>query len=1233
MIRIWSLVKRLLNLLHQLLFLVLLTLVLGKLLAFSFSLYAESHRDTIERWATSLVGTRIGIEHIQTDWAGFTPRLWLRNLTLGDKERLALGDVLVGMDLGALPRWKQNLPIKIRLTGTRVQILRDAQGRTRVIGLPETRHKLGLPSQIQLKNARIDFTDLKRQTEVSQEHLDLLLISRGKRTSLSVHSTTQNFRLRGEIQGQLNRPDWSGRFWSQGQDVNVQPLLQAYLPPQYRIQGANISFQAWSLWQQGQHRNSRLQFATGNTRLLLPGKPEITISRIAADLMYTPSASGFELHIADLNLNINAYAWPTTDLALSLQDETLQLGISRLDLAALQSLLPLLSNNEALLDILHKTQPRGLLEHVRATIEQPLASSSFWFKTRFRNLSAAAWQQFPGLLNLTGTLHFGPQRAKIILDSQDTEINLPRLFRNPLAFRRITGTLLWEQWENQAWSLKSSKIIADNADLQTISRVLLRKKPEQPLFMDLQTDFQQGEASHASRYYPVGIMPPNLVKWLDQAIVSGRVSSGSFVYYGPAGKGKSKHFPFHRTHDGHFEVDFDVEKVHLSYHPEWPPLHDVSAHVRFHNNALSIHSGKGRIFNSRIRRAKVRINPLKLARGVSIEGVVSGPLQDPFKFITNSPLRKKLHSVITELKPEGKGALKMDIRVPLRHSKRPPLFKGELTLNNAGLEIPRQSLRLKQISGLLRLDMQGVYAEGIQAQLLGGSIAASLQSTAESVRIQAQGQLPASGLIRQYPLLQKLQLSGASDFTINLDLPKTGYPQQSAKLDIHSRLQGLSLSLPPPLGKNHTTVIPFRYQQTLFSQTPHTQIEYGNDFSARLQRNPQGRISLDLKLSQMDLRRWLAWLGTQTAGTDELPPLKHFRIETGKLQAGPLQTANLILDMNKVNQQWSGHIESPQIRGQLAYSEAGSKELRIDLDKLHLQTIATETRMAPTPDSHVIPDSIPNLHIECSDFRYNKARLGQLTLVSRKQLGTHDIRQLSVRGKLLELKLEGSWSRTLKGSKTHLEGRITTPDTGKLLKKTKGLDFLSGSKAYASLSLDWPAAPFQGSLDKLRGEAELNMSQGRFRKIHPGLARILGLLNISTLGRRLKLDFKDLYKEGLAFDTIIGSFQFLDGLLITNNLEISGPSSSMFIAGSADLIQETYDAVLTVTPRLDTTLPIAGAIAGGPAAGVAVLLAQQLFSEELKDIQSFQYVIIGPWDNPQVIRKKNRSKSHKAKIH
>ena len=53
---------------------------------------------------------------------------------------------------------------------------------------------------------------------------------------------------------------------------------------------------------------------------------------------------------------------------------------------------------------------------------------------------------------------------------------------------------------------------------------------------------------------------------------------------------------------------------------------------------------------------------------------------------------------------------------------------------------------------------------------------------------------------------------------------------------------------------------------------------------------------------------------------------------------------------------------------------------------------------------------------------------------------------------------------------------------------------------------------------------------------------------------------------------------------------------------------------------MGASLPVAGALAGGPAVGAALLLFSQVFKEPLKGMTRGYYRITGPWENPNVER-------------
>ena len=62
--------------------------------------------------------------------------------------------------------------------------------------------------------------------------------------------------------------------------------------------------------------------------------------------------------------------------------------------------------------------------------------------------------------------------------------------------------------------------------------------------------------------------------------------------------------------------------------------------------------------------------------------------------------------------------------------------------------------------------------------------------------------------------------------------------------------------------------------------------------------------------------------------------------------------------------------------------------------------------------------------------------------------------------------------------------------------------------------------------------------------------------------------------------------------------------------------ERDYEQRVTVTPRFGGALPIAGVLAGGPAVGVAVLLAERLMQKGIEQATRYHYALTGSWDRP-----------------
>ena len=148
----------------------------------------------------------------------------------------------------------------------------------------------------------------------------------------------------------------------------------------------------------------------------------------------------------------------------------------------------------------------------------------------------------------------------------------------------------------------------------------------------------------------------------------------------------------------------------------------------------------------------------------------------------------------------------------------------------------------------------------------------------------------------------------------------------------------------------------------------------------------------------------------------------------------------------------------------------------------------------------------------------------------------------------------------------------------------------------------------------------LKITDGRVLEIDPGAGRIFGLISLQALPRRLSLDFSDMFRKGFSFDKIEGDFILKGGVATTENLVMEGPAARLEAQGKIGLSARNYDQVVTVTPNVSSSLPVAGAVVGGMGVGAAILLAQQLLEPEIDKATRVKYSVTGQWDDPVIKR-------------
>jgi uncharacterized protein YhdP len=179
---------------------------------------------------------------------------------------------------------------------------------------------------------------------------------------------------------------------------------------------------------------------------------------------------------------------------------------------------------------------------------------------------------------------------------------------------------------------------------------------------------------------------------------------------------------------------------------------------------------------------------------------------------------------------------------------------------------------------------------------------------------------------------------------------------------------------------------------------------------------------------------------------------------------------------------------------------------------------------------------------------------------------------------------------------------------------------MQGGSGSARARLAWAGPLLVPDIAGLSGAVDIDLTDGRLHEIEPGAGRLLGLVSLDVIPRRLRLDFRDVYTQGLAFDQMVGAAVIDGGDLLLPELRIASPAAVVRVSGRTGLVARDFDQSIVVVPRLRSTLPIVGALLGGPVTGAVVLLVERALGigDQMEEAARVEYFVTGPWSDPEV---------------
>ena len=887
---------------------------------------------------------------------------------------------------------------------------------------------------------------------------------------------------------------------------------------------------------------------------------------------------------------------------------------------------------------------RGKIEHLNAQMARAAEDGTLQYTVdaSLTDVGFEPIERAPGFAGISGTLSADESQGELKVAARDVKFRLPRMFRHGLEADTADGTLTWTV-NDSAVEVRSDELRLEGDDGRAAGSLHLTLPRDGGLpVLELSARGEALRVSSTGKYVPGHKLSRRTLAWFDRAFVDGQISAATFEMNGPI-----RLFPF-RNDEGRFVATAQVENAALVYHDDWLPATGIDAQVTFENEGMVVRANAARVGGLTTRNTTAEIKDFK-EKELRISAIAGGDLKDAFDFLRASPLASTTFGEQLA-RIEGQGALNADVKLffPIgAMDKRDVRVSAQVS--NGYLKHEAVVAPVRALNGTLSVRNALVTRADLQGEWLSGPLNVTVRmQDADSSELVARGRADAAPLRSLLSVPAHIGMGGAADWTLTTRLA-ADYDETmpiERRFHVFANLKDLALELPAPLGKHANESRTLDVDLSLEAQDRAVVRGALGDVRALLSLRraetgwelDRGGVRADGQPASVPSHRGLRiegaidhfvlddWLALKGDGKGSGKPLSRYlqaaNVRIGSFELFGYRWSDLRGILQATPSGWRVDVDGPDATGQLLIPESlsGSVPLRAAMDRLVLEKTTPASDATMEKDAPTDPRAVPALDVHITDLHMDGRLIGALDLTASRAPTGLTFDQLRISGTSVQAEGRGEWVVASQGPRSSLTATITSSDVSATLAALDYTPFLEAQVGEIRAQLSWPGGFNDNILEHASGTISVRAENGQIVNLQPGAGRMLGLFSVAALPRRLALDFSDLTDKGLAFDSIHGDFDLRNGNAYTSNLLLRGPAAEIGIAGRTGFGARDYDQTAVVTGNLGASLPVAGALAGGPAVGAALLLFSQVFKEPLKGMTRGYYRITGPWDNPTVER-------------
>jgi len=1000
----------------------------------------------------------------------------------------------------------------------------------------------------------------------------------------------------------------SGQLYFEANKLNVTPWLDKIFVIENENTHSSVNFSAWYTLNKG--KANKLQIALGDNEVSWLFEDELHSLRIDEGNILVDNfddALNITTVTTPLQFYSNSQAWQPLTVSTRMTNQGLSTYISSLELFGLAHIYPLFSGHPESQALLNKLAPIGQMSDIYLLKDnddiKALAS--------FSEVTSSFSQGIPGIENVSGELSFVQQYLNIQFLAENGQLDFGQHFRDPIPYQSIE-TQIAVDFSTPDLSVKVQQLEVISEQLHATADIEISVAENEAINMALLANVHRGDAKLARLYYPHLLMGQDLVDYLDSAIINGDVEQAQVLF-----NGQLNNFPF-SDNDGAFVVDAELTNSQFKFDANWPAINNFAANLRFTSNSMLITGRGGKLSGIDVSGVKVAIDDLGDQQILTVEANFKDTQPNAVNDLMNqSPMAETVGETLKQLQISENISGSFSLNLPLNDLDS-VVASGNVEFNNNKLALQTPNMHFTEVNGELTYKNDVINTEGLTLNWREMPLALIVNAHNNDKNyyqtlINLQAKWPESSWKKELP--QQLEKYGHGQLDWRGDLTLRMHPQGefSYELLIGSALEALDVSLPVPykkaVGESLNVSVKVSGQEdssilnaqlggelSFYGELDHKKVQFNNAHLVLGNENipsPTEGFNISTNLATASVTQWqslvldiLDSIDQASVDTEEdsvalLSAPKRIQGKVANLDVLGQNLTEVSFNLLDEKQWWLLDLQAKEARTQAKfYPDWHQQGIEIDADFIHLipEEVVTIEIPSDKPIKEPLSDdvlfaNIPPIRAKCASCSFGKLDLGAVDFtLERLDVDTLQIKKFTAKRGKTHLSFDASWQHNDKVSQTIVTGKLKAKNFDGEMEKLDYPSTIKDSELDLKYSFNWVGSPFDFKLENFNGSSDVKFSDGYLAEVKDK-ARAFSLLSLQSLVRKLKLDFRDMFSDGMFYESIKGNFQIKDGIIYTDNTFMKGAAGDMSIKGNTDLNAQILDYKISYKPNITSSLP------------------------------------------------------------